>query len=73
MRIIMVGMSQQIRMVLTNLLFGILLSPAAGLAQHETLHQRFDTVLAQHGIVGGRNRHRSRAAAGNGVFLRRDA
>lgn len=49
----MVGMSQQIRMVLATLLFGILLSPTAGLAQDETLHQRFNTVLAQHGIVGG--------------------
>lgn len=49
----MAGMSQQIRMILATLLFGILLSPSVGLAQDGTLHQRFNAVLAQHGIVGG--------------------
>ncbi|HTW78821.1 MAG TPA: serine hydrolase domain-containing protein [Terracidiphilus sp.] len=41
------------RITVTSLLFGVLFSPAPGLAQLETLHQRFNTVLAQHGIVGG--------------------
>ncbi len=47
------GMSTGARIILTTLLFGVLLSPPAGLAQDEALHQRFDAVLAQHGIVGG--------------------
>ncbi|HTV13778.1 MAG TPA: serine hydrolase domain-containing protein, partial [Acidobacteriaceae bacterium] len=37
----------------TLLIFGILLIPSAGFAQDEALHQRFDAVLKQHGIVGG--------------------
>jgi CubicO group peptidase (beta-lactamase class C family) len=47
------GMSTGTRTVLATLLFGVLLSPTAGLAQDEAFHQRFDAVLAQHGIVGG--------------------
>jgi CubicO group peptidase (beta-lactamase class C family) len=46
-------MSTGARIILATLLFGVLLSPPAGLAQGDALHQRFDTVLAQHGIVGG--------------------
>jgi CubicO group peptidase (beta-lactamase class C family) len=46
-------MSTGVRIILATLLFGVLLSPPAGLAQGDALHQRFDTVLAQHGIVGG--------------------
>lgn len=45
-------MSIRVHVIFTSLLFGPLLSPA-GLAQNEALHQRFDAVLAQHGIVGG--------------------
>jgi CubicO group peptidase (beta-lactamase class C family) len=47
------GMSSWARIMIATLLFGVLLSPLAGLAQSEALHQRFDAVLAQHGIVGG--------------------
>jgi CubicO group peptidase (beta-lactamase class C family) len=46
-------MSTGTRIVLATFLFGVLLAPPAGLAQDEALHQRFDAVLAQHGIVGG--------------------
>ena len=46
-------MSTGARIILATLLFGVLLSPPAGLAQGDALHQRFDTVLTQHGIVGG--------------------
>ena len=53
MRIMMGGMSSWARIMIATLLFGVLLSPLAGLAQSEALHQRFDAVLAQHGIVGG--------------------
>ncbi len=53
MRIMIIGMSQQTLKILATLLFGILLSGTAVLAQRESLHQRFSTVLAQHGIVGG--------------------
>lgn len=53
MRIIMGGMSTWVRIILAALLFGVLLSPAAGLAQGLAFHQRFNAVLAQHGIVGG--------------------
>jgi CubicO group peptidase (beta-lactamase class C family) len=53
MRIIMGGMSTRARILFTTLFIGVLLSPAAGLAQANPLHQRFDAVLAQHGIVGG--------------------
>ena len=47
------GMSTAVRIILPTLLFGVLVSPTAGLAQDEALQQRFDAVLAQHGIVGG--------------------
>jgi CubicO group peptidase (beta-lactamase class C family) len=47
------GMSTRMRIIITSLLFGALFSPPHLLAQLETLHQRFDAVLAQHGIVGG--------------------
>lgn len=47
------GMSTGARIILAILLFGVQLSPPVGLAQGEALHQRFDAVLAQHGIVGG--------------------
>ena len=53
MRIIIGHMSTGARIILATLLFGVLLSPPAGLAQGDALHQRFDTVLTQHGIVGG--------------------
>lgn len=49
----MSGMSHRAHILLALLLFGVLLSPAAGLAQHEALQQRFDAVLAHHGVVGG--------------------
>jgi CubicO group peptidase (beta-lactamase class C family) len=57
-RIIMGGMSTGARIIFPALLFGVLLSPPDGLAQgglaeNGALHQRFDAVLAQHGIVGG--------------------
>jgi CubicO group peptidase (beta-lactamase class C family) len=41
------------RNFITSLLFGALLSPLHLSAQFETLHQRFNAVLTQHGIVGG--------------------
>ncbi|MGC2639160.1 MAG: serine hydrolase domain-containing protein [Acidobacteriaceae bacterium] len=41
------------RTLLSALLFGSLLSPAAVRAQDEAFHQRFEAVLTQHGIVGG--------------------
>jgi CubicO group peptidase (beta-lactamase class C family) len=53
MRIIMGGMSIHVRIFFAALLFGTVLSPTPGLAQGEMFHQRFDAVLAQHGIVGG--------------------
>ena len=46
-------MSMQTRILLATLLFGVVLSPAVGLAQGKAFEQRFDGVLAQHGIVGG--------------------
>lgn len=39
--------------LLAALLFGAVLSPATGFAQGEAFHQRFNAVLAQHGVVGG--------------------
>lgn len=47
------GMSTGARIIFATLLFGVLLSPPTGLAQVDALHQRFDTVLTQHGTVGG--------------------
>jgi CubicO group peptidase (beta-lactamase class C family) len=47
------GMWTRIRVTLAILLFGVLLAFRAGLAQEEAFHQRFDTVLTQHRIVGG--------------------
>lgn len=47
------GMSMQTRILLSTLLFGAVLSPMVGLAQGKAFEQRFDSVLAQHGIVGG--------------------
>jgi CubicO group peptidase (beta-lactamase class C family) len=47
------GMWTLVRVPLATLLVGVLLAPGAGLAQEEAFHQRFDTVLTQHGIVGG--------------------
>jgi CubicO group peptidase (beta-lactamase class C family) len=47
------GMSIGVRLTAATLLFGVLFSAPAGFAQGEALHQRFDAVLAQHGIVGG--------------------
>ena len=47
------GMLTQTRILLATLLFAVVFSPAAGLAQREPFHQHFDAVLAQHGIVGG--------------------
>lgn len=47
------GMSTRTRITLATLLLGVLFSPASGLAQGAALQQRFDAVLAQHGIVGG--------------------
>jgi CubicO group peptidase (beta-lactamase class C family) len=47
------GMWTRIRVTLATLLFGLLLAFRAGLAQEEAFHQRFDTVLTQHRIVGG--------------------
>jgi CubicO group peptidase (beta-lactamase class C family) len=47
------GMSTGIRILFAALFVGCLLWPSSGLAQPETLHQRFDAVLMQHGIVGG--------------------
>lgn len=41
------------RLLFAILLFGPLLTPVAARAQDEALHQRFDAVLRQHGIVGG--------------------
>src|ERR1700691_3454821 len=52
-RIIMGGMSTGTRIILAALLFAVLFSPRSELAQSDALHQRFDAVLAQHGIVGG--------------------
>ena len=47
------GMLAQTRFLLATLLFSVVHAPTAALAQGETFHQRFDTVLTQHGIVGG--------------------
>jgi CubicO group peptidase (beta-lactamase class C family) len=51
LRIMMVAMSTQARIVLAALFLGISLATAQ--AQDETFHQRFEAVLTQHGIVGG--------------------
>src|SRR5580698_2859195 len=47
------GMPAQTRILLATLLFAVVHAPTAAFAQGEMFHQRFDTVLAQHGIVGG--------------------
>jgi CubicO group peptidase (beta-lactamase class C family) len=47
------GMPTRARILLVTLLFAVLLSLTAGLAQDDAFHQRFDAVLMQHGIVGG--------------------
>lgn len=47
------GMSTRTRIFLATLLFGVVFLPMVGFAQDATFHQRFDAVLAQHGIVGG--------------------
>jgi len=39
--------------LLATLLFAAVLSPLIALAQTDGFHRRFDTVLSQHGIVGG--------------------
>lgn len=46
-------MSTGARNILATSLFAVLLSSPAAPGQSEALHQRFDTVLAQHGTVGG--------------------
>jgi CubicO group peptidase (beta-lactamase class C family) len=47
------AMPLRARLPFLVLLCGFLLSPAAARAQDEALHQRFEAVLTQHGIVGG--------------------
>lgn len=47
------GMLTGARNILATFLFAVLLSPSAAPGQSEALHQRFNTVLAQHGTVGG--------------------
>ncbi|MGH9587334.1 MAG: serine hydrolase domain-containing protein [Acidobacteriaceae bacterium] len=41
------------RILIATVLFGAVLAPSALFAQSEAFHQRFDAVLARHGIVGG--------------------
>lgn len=47
------GMPTHKRIFIAALLFGAMLLPTRGHAQGEMFHQRFDAVLARHGIVGG--------------------
>lgn len=47
------GMPTHKRIFIAALLFGAALLPTRGSAQGDEIHQRFDAVLAQHGIVGG--------------------
>jgi CubicO group peptidase (beta-lactamase class C family) len=47
------GMPAGIRTIVITLLFGVPLSTSSGLAQLDALHQRFNSVLTQHRIVGG--------------------
>lgn len=49
----MCSMSKKPRILLATLFLGVLLPPAPALAQDGAFHHRFDTVLQQHGIVGG--------------------
>jgi hypothetical protein len=46
-------MSSRVPIVCTALLVGFLLASKAAFAQEEAFSQRFDSVLSQHGIVGG--------------------
>jgi CubicO group peptidase (beta-lactamase class C family) len=52
-RIIMGRMSTRAHFLLATLLCGVLLLPTAAVAQSQAFQQRFDAVLAEHGIVGG--------------------
>src|SRR5215469_18264536 len=46
-------MSSRVPLVCTALLIDFLLASAPAFAQQEAFSQRFDTVLSQHGVVGG--------------------